>query len=181
LDPRNSEALDRLARLLLAQGQIDEGIRVIEQAEQSQQLSAPLLVLIGDAYLKKGDAVRAEGSYQRALAEQSEQTDAVLGLAQVAQFKEMPMALVHLGRARKMVASSPDTYWFALVALRAGLFEEANGTLLAAIKLKSDDPPTLPWNDLIKSRSGRSGAGFRRAPSCSLIARKRRCILASPY
>ena len=41
-DPKNSEALDRLVRLLLAQGQIDEGIKVIEQAEQSQTLSAPL-------------------------------------------------------------------------------------------------------------------------------------------
>jgi tetratricopeptide (TPR) repeat protein len=142
LDPRNREAVDRLARLLLAQGQIDEGIRVIEQAEQSQRLSAPLLVLLGDAYLKKGDAARAEESYQHALSEQSEQTDAVLGLAEVAQFKgDANTALVHLGRARKMVASSPDTlYRFALVALRAGLFEEANGTLLAAIKLKSDDP-----------------------------------------
>ena len=33
LDPKNSEALDRLARLLLAQGQIDEGIKLLEQAE----------------------------------------------------------------------------------------------------------------------------------------------------
>ena len=38
-------------------------------------------------------------------------------------------------------ATSPVTlYRFALVAMRAGLYEEANGTLLAAIKLKSDDP-----------------------------------------
>jgi tetratricopeptide (TPR) repeat protein len=142
LDPRNTEALDRLARLHLAQGQIDEGIRVIEQAATSQTLSAPLLVLLGDAYLKKSDAARAEESYQRALGRQSEETDAVLGLAQVAQFKgDAQAALVHLGRARKMTANSPDTlYRFAVVALRAGLFEEANRTLLAAIKLKSDDP-----------------------------------------
>jgi tetratricopeptide (TPR) repeat protein len=141
LDPKNSEALDRLARLLLAQKQIDEGIKVIEQGETSQTLSAPLLVLLGDAYLKKGDAARAEESYERGLLQESEQTDAVLGLAQVSQFKgDDNTALVYLGRARKMVANSPDTlYRFALVALRAGLFEEANGTLLAAIKLKSDD------------------------------------------
>ena len=142
LDPGNREALDRLARLLLAQGQIDEGINVLEQAETSQTLSPPLLVLLGDAYLKKGNAARAEESYQRALLQASEQTDAVLGLAQVSELKgDVNTALVHLGRARKMVANSPDTlYRFALVALRAGLFEEANGTLLAAIKRKSDDP-----------------------------------------
>jgi tetratricopeptide (TPR) repeat protein len=142
LDPKNSEALDRLARLLLAQGRIDEGISVIEQAETAQTLSASFLVLLGDAYLKKEDAVRAEGSYRRALEREKDQTDAVLGLAQAAQLRgNSNEALVQLDRARKMVAGSPDTlYRFALVALRAGLFEEANGTLLAAIKLKPDDP-----------------------------------------
>jgi len=141
LDPSNTQALDRLARLLLAQGQIDEGIKVLEQAGPSQPLSASLLVLRGDAYLKKGNAGKAEESYQVALGHESENTDAVLGLAQVAQFKgDADAASLYLTRARKMVASTPDTlYRFALVALRAGRFEEANGTLLAAIKLKSDD------------------------------------------
>ena len=141
LDSGNTEASERLARLLLAQGQIDEGIEVLERAEQSQSLSVSLLVLRGDAYLKKGNPAKAESSYQAALGNDSESTDAVLGLAQVAQFKgEADVASVYLSRARKMVANSPDTlYRFALVAMRAGLYEEANGTLLAAIKLKSDD------------------------------------------
>lgn len=142
LDPKNSEALDRLARLLLAQGQTDEGIELLEHAAPSQALSASLLVLLGDAYLKKRNTSRADESYQAALAQDSGQTDAVLGLAQVAQLKgDANAPLVYLGRARKMVANSSETlYRFALVALRAGLFEEANGTLLAAIKLKGDDP-----------------------------------------
>jgi tetratricopeptide (TPR) repeat protein len=142
LEPKNSEAVDKLARFLLAQGQIDEGIKVLEQAEQSQVLSVPLLVLAGDAYLKKGNPARAEESYQKALERESEDTEAVLGLAQVSQFRgEMDLALRYLARARKMVANSPDTlYRFALVAMRAGLYEEANTTLQAAIKLKSDDP-----------------------------------------
>jgi predicted Zn-dependent protease len=142
LDPRNSEALDRLARMLLARGEIDEGIRVLEQAERSQPLTVPLLLLLGDAFLKKGNAVKAEESYQKVLTQNSDNTDAVLGLAQVSQLREDPSAAsAYLARARKMVAHSPDTlYRFAVVALRAGLFEEANGTLLAAIKLKPDDP-----------------------------------------
>jgi tetratricopeptide (TPR) repeat protein len=142
LDPNNGEALDRLARLLLAQGEIDEGIKAIEQAEQSQPLSATLLVLLGDAYLKKGNAARAEERYQLALRQQSDDTNAVLGLAQASQFKgDANTASLYLARARKMVATSPDTlYRFALVALGAGLYEEANGTLLAAIKLNPNDP-----------------------------------------
>ncbi len=141
LDPKNAEALDRLARLLLAQGEIDEGIKALEQAEQSQPLPVALLVLLGDAYLKKGNAANAEARYQRALEQQSDDTDAVLGLAQAAQSKgDADTASVYLARARKMAATSPDTlYRFALVALGAGLYEEANGTLLAAIKLNPND------------------------------------------
>ncbi len=142
LEPKNSEAVDKLARILLAQGQIDEGIKVLAQAEQSQVLSVPLLVLAGDAYLKKGNPAKAEESYQKALDRESVDTEAMLGLAQVSQFRgEMDLALRYLDRARKMVANSPDTlYRFALVAMRAGLYEEANTTLQAAVKLKSDDP-----------------------------------------
>jgi tetratricopeptide (TPR) repeat protein len=142
LEPRHTEALDRLARTLLADGRIDEGIKAIEQGAESQQLPDSLLLLRGDAYLKKGNAAKAEESYQLALDQRSENTDAVLGLAQAAQLKgDAESASDLLARARKMVANSPDTlYRFALVALRAGLYEEANATLLAAIKIKADDP-----------------------------------------
>ena len=142
LDPQHNEALDRLARMLLAEGQIDEGIEVLEQAAKAQPLSDSLQMLRGDAWLKKGNAAKAEESYQLALSQSSENTDAVLGLAQAAQLKgDVDSASGLLTRARKMVASSPDTlYRFALVAIRLGLYEEANGTLLAAIKIKSDDP-----------------------------------------
>lgn len=138
LEPQNTEAFDRLARLLLAQGRIDEGIKLLENG---QSLSPPLLVLRGDAYLKTANPVKAEASYRAALEQQIDATDAVLGLADVAQLRgDAAGASEHLARARKMTATSPDTlYRFALVAMRAGLFEEANGTLLAAIKLKSDD------------------------------------------
>jgi Tfp pilus assembly protein PilF len=140
-DPKNAEALDKLPRLLLAQGQLDAGINTLEQAEQSQPLPRALLVLLGDAYLKKGIAAKAEARYQQALQANSDDTDAVLGLAQVAELRgDLDNALVYLARARKMVATTPDTlYRFALVALGAGLYEEANGTLLAAIKLNPDD------------------------------------------
>lgn len=142
LEPKNAEALDRLARLLLAHGEINEGIKALEQAEQSQQLSATLLVLLGDAYLKLGNAAQAQARYQVAFARESHNTDAVLGIAQVSLLKgDVETALLYLARARKMTATSPDTlYRFALVALGVGLYEEANGTLLAAIRLNPNDP-----------------------------------------
>lgn len=142
LDPTNVEALDRLARLLLSQGEIDEGINALEQSQKSQPLSSTLLVLLGDAFLRKGNAGRAEAQYQLALDQQTDNTDAVLGLAQASQLKgDAKAASLYLTRARKMEAKSADTlYRFALVGLGAGLYEEANGTLLAAIKLKPNEP-----------------------------------------
>jgi tetratricopeptide (TPR) repeat protein len=141
IDPTNVEVLDRLARLLLAEGQIDAGIKVLEEGEKAQPLSGSLLVLRGDAFLKKGVIPKAEESYQRAIAQDGENTDAVLGMAQAAQLKgDADSASALLDRSRKMVANSPETlYRFAMVAIRAGLYEEANRSLLAAIKSKSDD------------------------------------------
>jgi tetratricopeptide (TPR) repeat protein len=141
LEPKNSDALDKLAWLLMTRRQFEEGIAVLEVAKSSQVLPAPLLVLLADAYVKKGNLDKATESYKSALEQQPDETDAVLGLAEVSQLKgDAGGALEYLGRARKMVATTPDTlYRLAVVALRGGLYEEANGTLLAAIKLNPDD------------------------------------------
>ena len=141
LEPKHAGALDQLARLLLAQGRIVEGIQVLEEGEKFQQLTPSLLVLRGDAYLKSGNAAKGEENYKTALARDDQNTDAVLGLAQAAQLKaDNNSAAALLARARKMEAATPDTlYRFAVVAMRAGLYEEANRSLLAAINIKSDD------------------------------------------
>jgi len=142
LDATNQQALDMLPRLLLAQGQMDKTIEVLERAKQTAAVSSDLLVLLGDAYLRKGKADKAEESFQSVVSRQSDNTDAVLGLAQVSQFRgDGSGALAYLSRARKLVAVSPATlYRFAMVASAAGLDEEANNSLQAAIRLKPDDP-----------------------------------------
>src|SRR5215213_2966106 len=66
LDPSNPGAAYRLARLYYAEGMLDECVRVAEAARRAGALSPPLAVVLGDAYLKKGDAGRAEESYLRA-------------------------------------------------------------------------------------------------------------------
>jgi Flp pilus assembly protein TadD len=55
LEPMNVEAAYRLAWLLLSQGRIDECIGFIEKLKETQQLSATLLGVLGDAYLRKND------------------------------------------------------------------------------------------------------------------------------
>src|SRR5689334_1469748 len=87
LDPANPEAAYRLALLQCAEGKLDECIAVGETARRAGALTPPLAVTLGDAYLKKGDAARAEESYLRALGAEANNVDALLGVASVAQVR----------------------------------------------------------------------------------------------
>jgi cellulose synthase operon protein C len=142
LEPTNEDAFDKLQRLLLTHKRFDEFINLIEQAKTKRVLPFSLLLSLGDAYLEKESANKAEESFRLALEQQSDDADAILGLAQVAQLKgDAATASSHLDRAKKSIAKSPNTlHRFALVAWAAGRYEEANRALLEAVKLKPDEP-----------------------------------------
>ena len=142
LDPGNEEAADKLARLLISQNRVDEFIELFKQSDNSKPLSSSLLVLLGDAYLKKRNPDQAQASYEQVLNQQSDHADALLGMAQVAQFRgDEARASEYIARAKKAVPNSSDTlYRFALVAIRAGNYEEANVALSEALKLKPSEP-----------------------------------------
>jgi tetratricopeptide (TPR) repeat protein len=67
LEPGNTEAGYRLAWLLLSLGRVDECISLVEKLKASQTLSAPLLGVLGDAYLKKGNKVASLSALKRAV------------------------------------------------------------------------------------------------------------------
>jgi len=142
LQPENNEAFDRLTGLLLNQKQFDEFIDVVEQAKSSRTIPFSLLLSLADAYLEKRNAVKAEENFQLALQQQSNDADAILGLAQVAYLKgDTALATSYLDRAKQSeVKSAATLHRFALVAWAAGRFEEANRALTEAVKLKPDEP-----------------------------------------
>lgn len=142
LDPKNTDALSKLARLLLSQGKTDDCIDLIEKTRQSGPPPTQLLVILGDAYLAKGNPDKAEESYLLALDEQSYDAGAALGLVQVAQVRGDPKtSSVWLSRAKALVVNSPDLlYRYALVALRTGAYEQANAALQQAVILRPDEP-----------------------------------------
>jgi len=145
LQPDNTEAFDRLSRLLLSEKRTDEFINLIEQAQATPSIPLSLLLSLGDAYLEKKDAAKAEAAFRLALDQQSDNADAILGLAQAAQLKgDASTASSYLDRAKGSPVQSADTLRrFALVAWGAGRFEEANAALTEAVKLKPDDPTFL--------------------------------------
>ncbi len=142
LQPDNDEAFDRLTQLLLEVKRSDDFINLIEQAKGSRSIPFSLLLALGDAYLEKRNAIKAEESFRLALEQQSGDADAILGLAQAAQLKgDTASASSYLDRAKAAAVKSADTlHRFALVAWDAGRFEEANLALTEAVKLKPDEP-----------------------------------------
>lgn len=145
LEPDNMDALNKLAHLLLTANRADECISFLEGAKTARASSVVLLTLLGEAYLSKGDAAKAEASYRAALNKQNDLVEALLGLAQVAQFKgDAKAAAGYLARARPSVAASHELlYQFAMIALKLEAAEDARVALEQAVKLRPDQP--LYW------------------------------------
>ena len=142
LNPSNAEAAYRLARLRFAEGRLDECLTVAEAARRAGALTPQLSVVLGDAYLKKGDATKAEENYLRALGADADDPEALLGVASVAQSRDdLKTAALYLTRARELVGDSPERlYSYALVATKSGLYEDARWALERASALRPDEP-----------------------------------------
>jgi Flp pilus assembly protein TadD len=145
LEPDNADAAQKLARILLSGNRLDECINLVEDLKRRGRAAASLLAILGDAYLGKGDLKRAAESYELALNQDSGDTTALLGLAQVQLSKgDAQGAVPYLARAKQAAAGSPDLlYGYALVALRAGFGDEAGDALARAAKLRPDDRRVL--------------------------------------
>ena len=142
LEPNNVEANYKLGRLLLARGQVDESIAVLEKAKPA---SVVFLTLLGDAYLRKGNSDKAEENYLLAREAQKNNVDAILGLAKVSQSRsDTKTAQAYLSEAREIAASSADLlYKVGITELGLGVFADALSDLDQAVKLKPDDPAFL--------------------------------------
>lgn len=141
LEPANADAAYRLAWVLFSLGRFDECIAVVDKVKQSQTLSAPLLAVLGDAYLRKGAAIKAEESYLLALDAQSANADALLGLAQLWQMKgDTTMAVAYLDRATSLSNSPELLYKLARISLNLDLRDRAVVALKQATVLRPDEP-----------------------------------------
>ena len=145
LEPDNTEANYKLGRLLLSQGQSDEAVSTIEKARTEQRSFVPYLTLLGDAYLKQNNADKAAENYSLALEAQNENTDAMLGLARVAQLRgDANAALRDLSRVKERAANSPELlYKLGVAALGLAAYDEAQSALEQALRLKPDEPASL--------------------------------------
>jgi Flp pilus assembly protein TadD len=144
LEPENADAAQKLAELLFSQGHLDECTSFIEKRRLSETIPAALLVVQGDAYLTKGDHAKAEASYLLALEGRLENAGGLLGLAQISLAKgEAKEAFLYLTRVASLTSDSKSPeflYRFGLIALKAGMGDEAKTALQNAIELKPNEP-----------------------------------------
>ncbi|HZG54102.1 MAG TPA: tetratricopeptide repeat protein [Pyrinomonadaceae bacterium] len=145
IDPKNADAAEKLAQLLFSRNQIEEGVSLVERMKEEGQPAAPLLVALGDAYASNSNFERAEENYLLAVARQSDNVDAVLGLARSAHARgDAQTAFSRLTRARELSAGSPDAlYRLAVVALKLNFGGEALDAVGRALELKPETPPYL--------------------------------------
>jgi len=145
LDPNSVEGNYKLSRLLLARGQLDDSIAILERAKSGRSASVVFLPLLGDAYLKKGNPDKAEENYLLALATQKNNADAMLGLAKVSQSRgDTRAAQGYVAQARQLAGNSPDLrYKVGVTALALGNFDDAQTDLEQAVKLKPNDSAYL--------------------------------------
>jgi Flp pilus assembly protein TadD len=145
LAPEDADVTYKLAHLLLTLGRADECVAVVEDARRANRMTPPLTTLLGDAYLKNGDAGRAEESYKLALGADAGNADALLGLALVSQSKgDAPSASAYLARVKPLVADLPEMlYRFAVAAMRSEMYDDAKGALERAAQLRPDEPAYL--------------------------------------
>ena len=145
LDPNNVEANYKLARLLFSRGRLAESISVIERVKSAPPTSVVFLTLLGDAYVQKGDADKAEENYLLALAADKENVDAMLGLAKVSQNRgDTKTAQGYLSQARELAGNSPELlYKVGVAAFGLRVLDEAQSALEHAVKLKPAEPAYL--------------------------------------
>ncbi|HEX8636163.1 MAG TPA: tetratricopeptide repeat protein [Pyrinomonadaceae bacterium] len=146
IDPKNADAADKLAQLLFSRNRIEEGVSLVERMkDEGQATAAPLLVALGDAYASNSNFARAEENYLLAVARQSDNVDALLGLARSAHARgDAQTVISRLTRARELSAGSPDAlYRLAVVALKLNFGGEALAAVGRALELKPETPPYL--------------------------------------
>jgi Flp pilus assembly protein TadD len=156
IDPANADAAYKLGSLRLTQGKPDAAIELVTKFSEKNALTVPLLLVLGDAYLNKGDVKNAEERYRNALALQTESAEAQLGLAQIALLRhDGAAALAYLNQADGLTAGSADlSYKYAVVAFNAGLWDKAMAAIKRAIDLKAEEPAYHLLRGIIWIRKG---------------------------
>lgn len=146
-DPRYTGARMNLAYLYLQEREPAKAVVQLTEVVTNEPDNAEAKVVLGDAHLANNNFEAAERQYIDALDNRLDNPGALLGLAQISRAKgETKEVTIYLTRVGTLLADSQSPellYKFATIALQAGMFDAAKGSLENALKLRPNEPAYL--------------------------------------
>jgi len=128
LDPRNTDAILKLAELYLYVEKYEDAITLINQAIKVNPYIAREYFLKGMIYIEKHDTVKAISSIQTAVEQDPNYYDAYIELGLIFANKGNPIALSYYDDATKVEPQNPESYY------DKGMFYQFGGDYDDAIK-----------------------------------------------
>ena len=128
LDPKNTDAILKLAELYLYVEKYDEALTLINQALKVNQYIARAYFLKGMIYIEKHDTARAISSIQTAIEQNPDYYDAYIQLGLLFAGKGDGIALSYYNDATNLEPQNPESYY------DKGMFYQFGGDYDNAIK-----------------------------------------------
>lgn len=150
IDPKSEEAVIQLARLYAEQGNGVKGIQTLNAVPESARTSK-IYSTLGAIYEQQHDTKQAIAAYQRAVALDKDNIEALRGLAQsLASDDQMEAAL----NAYKSVQSADQQDWQSLIEIsriyrRMGKFDQALDSLKKAESMAQESTMEIPYEEAI--------------------------------
>jgi serine/threonine protein kinase len=141
--PHSPWPFNEIGKILLTQGKTSEAISWFKRALEIDESRSPAWNNLGGAHARLGQLQLAEFAYSCAIKADSENTEAMIGLAQLLMQKNPALALKWCERAYELRPKKLKVLRFAgEAALRAGQPARATQFLSEALKLEPNDQRT---------------------------------------
>jgi tetratricopeptide (TPR) repeat protein len=129
LDPKNTDAILKLAELYLYVEKYDDALTLINQALKVDQYIARAYFLKGMIYIEKHDTGRAISSIQTAIEQNPDYYDAYIQVGLLFAGRGNPIALSYYDNATNLEPQNPESYY------DKGMFYQFGGDYDNAIKV----------------------------------------------
>jgi len=169
LDPKNAEAKVHVALVQIIRGQLDDGIRLLNEALRLKQKDPKILSNLGFAYLRKERYEKATGLFERAMQYAGEQTvtgplgplhagepseiNRGLGMGYLG-LKDTPSALRHFETSCRMNASPNCQIQLGELYFKQQRWGACVGQLAGALKEVRDNPDLYGVFGVCLAKSG---------------------------
>jgi Flp pilus assembly protein TadD len=155
-DPKFFDAYLKMGETLIALGEHDTALRVLQRANEIQPDNSRTFFLLGQAELEKGDPVKAMAEFDKAVALEPKNVKLLMDIGNAFLAKNMiEEALKYFNMARELSPDFLNVYnRMGITFSRAGRFDEAETMYNKALELDKEDPGVYFNLGMMWSRKG---------------------------